>query len=194
MAQKVRFGVSNARYALETESGFGSWVSIPGTVQIQLEPQESQSDFYADNMNYFTQNGASSDQVTIEIADLADQAKIDLLGYERDEVSGGLVLPVNSVRKPFALGFQVEGNETKLRVVVYGGTLNRPSMTHSTTTESTEPETMSIEGKFAGKTFTVNGEDKPYLYFTVTDAGDKHDAFDKFWTAVPEPGKAPAQA
>lgn len=182
---KIHFGVSNARYALETDEGFGSWVRIPGTVQIQLEPQESQSDFYADNMLYYTQNGAASDQVTIEIADLNDQAKIDLLGYE--EQNGGLALPVNSKRNKFALGFQVEGDETTLRTVVYGGILNRPSDTHSTTTDSTEPETMSIEGKFSGKTFTVSGEEKAYLHFTKK-TGD--DGFDTFWSAVPTPASA----
>lgn len=192
MANKVRFGVSNARYALETDEGFGSWVRIPGVVQIQLEPQESQSDFYADNMNYFTQAGAASDNITLEIADLADQAKVDLLGYVQDSTSGGLVLPVNATRKSFALGFQVEGDETKLRIVIYGGKLNRPSMTHSTTSDTTEPETMSIEGKFSGKVFTVGGEDVPYLYLTTTDEGDTHTAYDAFWTAVPTPGTAPS--
>lgn len=182
---KVRFGVSNARYALETDEGFASWVRIPGTVQIQIEPQESQNDFYADNMVYFTQLGAASDQITIEIADLNDQAKIDLLGYVNDTTAGGLILPVNAKRKSFALGFQVEGDETTLRVCVYGGKLGRPSNTYSTTTDSTEPETMSIEGKFAGKTFTVNGVEEPYLYFTAK-TGD--DAFDAFFTQVPQPG------
>ena len=105
MANIVRFGVSNARYSLETETGFGAWNRIPGTVQIQVEPQESNNDFYADNMVYFTQLGAASDQVTIEIADLPDQAKIDLLGYVRKEDGAGLLLPVNAKRKRFALSF-----------------------------------------------------------------------------------------
>lgn len=188
MANIVRFGVSNARYALETETGFGAWNRIPGTVQIQVEPQENNNDFYADNMVYFTQLGAASDQVTIEIADLPDQAKIDLLGYVRKEEGAGLLLPVNAKRKRFALSFQVEGNEEALRICVYGGTLGRPSNTYSTTTDSTEPETMSIEGTFAGRVFVVDSKEESFLYYTSKE-GDSD--FEGFFTNVPMPGTIP---
>lgn len=187
----VRFGVSNSRYALEKEDGtYDSWNRIPGTVQVQIEPQESQSDFYADNMVYFIQNGAASDQVTIEIADLTDQAKIDLVGYVRKADGAGLLLPVNAKRKSFAYGFQVQGDEKNLRVCIYGGKLNRPSNTYSTTTDSTEPSTMSIEGRFAGKTFLVEGEEEPFLYY-VSVEGDSD--YDTFWDAVPLAGDIPTE-
>lgn len=179
---KIRFGVSNARYALKTAQGYGEWKRLPGAVTINIEPQESQSDFYADNMVYFTQNGAASDQVTIELADLTNQAKIDLLGYE--QVNGGLALPVNYMPKEFVLGFQVEGNETTLRVNIFGGKLNRPSESHGTKTETTEPQTLSIEGRFNGDTFTVNNVEKAYLYFTGVTGDDN---FDTWWTAVKTP-------
>lgn len=186
---KVRFGVSQARYALETEEGFGNWNRIPGAVQIQVEPQESNNDFYADNTVYFTQLGAASDQITVEIADLTDQAKIDLLGYVRKAEGAGLLLPVNAKRKRFALCFQVEGDEKALRVCVYGGTLGRPSNTFSTTTDSTEPETMSIEGTFGGRNFVVDKKEESYLYYTSLE-GDSD--FADFFTAVPMPGTIPA--
>ena len=180
---KIRFGVSNARYALVTETGYGEWKRIPGAVNIQIEPQETQTDFYADNKVYFTQAGAASDQVTIEIADLGDTGKIDLLGYKR--VGGGLALPVNSDRKEFVLGFQVEGDITPLRVNIFGGKLNRPSNTYSTKNETVEPSTMSIEGRFNGATFTVDGEEEAYLYHTAQQ-GD--DAFATWWDEVKTPG------
>lgn len=188
MANKVRFGVSQARYALETDAGFGAWKRIPGAVSIQLEPQESKNDFYADNSVYFTQLGAASDNVTVEIADLSDEAKIDLLGYVRKAEGAGLILPVNARRKRFALAFQVEGDEAAMRVCVYGGTLGRPSSTYSTTTDSTEPQTMSIEGTFAGRNFVVSGNEEPFLYYTSLDTDSD---YDDFFTAVPMPGTIP---
>ena len=183
MANKIRFGVSNARYALKTESGYGEWKRIPGAVQIQLEPQESQNDFYADNILYFTQPGSASDNVTIELADLADQAKIDLLGYK--EINGNLALPVNYKPSEFVLGFQVEGDATTLRVNVFGGKLTRSSETHSTKNDTTEPETQSYEGKFSGEAFVVDGEEEAYLYYSTTS--DKDD-YGTWWDEVKTPG------
>jgi phi13 family phage major tail protein len=189
---KVRFGASNVRYALEGSDGtYGEWKRLAGTVQISFEPQGSQNTFYADNVGYFISNGAASDTISVEIADLTDQAKIDLLGFIQDETSGLLIEPVTSERKPFALGFQVEGDANHLRGVRYGGTLNRPSEAHNTTTDSTDPDTLTIEGTFVGKTFTVNGEEMAILGAACTDAGDTHTAYDNFWTKVPVPGVAP---
>ncbi len=190
---KVRFGASNVRYALEDgQGGYGQWKRLAGTVQISFEPQGSQNTFYADNVGYFISNGSSSDTISVEIADLTDQAKIDLLGYKQDATSGLLYEPVVSERKPFALGFQVEGDANHMRGVRYGGTLNRPSEAHNTTTDSTDPDTLTIEGTFVGKTFTVGGEEIPILGAACTDAGETHDAYDKFWKAVPVPGVAPS--
>jgi len=183
MANKVRFGVSNARYALKTSDGFGEWKRIPGAVQIQLEPQESNNDFYADNENYFTSPGAASDQVTIELADLPDSAKIDLLGYK--QINGNLALPVNYKPSEFVLGFQVEGDETTLRVNVFGGKLTRSSETHSTKEDTTEPETQSYEGTFKGDKFVVNSEEEAYLYYSTTS--DKDD-YSTWWDEVKTPG------
>lgn len=181
---KIRFGVSNARYALKTAEGYGEWKRIPGAVQIQLEPQEDQTDFYADNIVYFTTVGSASDQVTIELADLPDQAKIDLLGYKK--IGDNLALPVNYQPNEFALGFQVEGNETALRINVFGGKLRRSSETHSTKNDTTEPETMSFEGRFNGDTFVVDGEEEAYLYHTAqTGSSD----FDTWWNEVKTPGE-----
>lgn len=191
---KVRFGVSNARYALELEEGgFGEWKHLAGAVNVEFSPQGSQNIFYADNMGYYTSNPNATDQISIELADLTDEAKMDLLGYELDETSGLLLEPTNAIRVPFAFGYQVEGDGNTLRGVRYGGTLSRPSETHSTTSDSVEPQTQTIEGTFIGKTFEVNGEERAFIGGACTNAGTSHAAYDAFWTAVPQPGVAPGE-
>jgi phi13 family phage major tail protein len=191
---KVRFGISNVRYALETEDGFGEWKMLAGAVQVSFEPQGSQNIFYADNYGYYVQNPAAQDQISIELADLTDEAKQDLLGYVLDETSGLLLEPVNAVRKPFAMGYQVEGDGTILRGVRYGGTLARPSEAHNTTSDSTDPDTLTVEGTFVGKTFTVDGNEVPVIAAAVQNKGDQLDAFNAFWEAVPQPGIAAGEA
>ena len=191
---KVRFGISNVQYALETADGFSAWKPLAGAVQVSFEPQGSQNIFYADNIGYFVQNPAAQDNITIELADLTDEAKVDLLGYVQDETSGLLYEPVNATRKPFAMGYQVEGDGTTLRGVRYGGTLARPSEAHNTTNDSTNPDTQSIEGTFTGKTFKIGDDNVPVIGAACTNAGTTHEAFDNFWKAVAQPGKAPVKA
>ena len=194
MPNKVRFGASNVHYALETENGFGEWKRLAGTVQISFDPQGSQSTFYADNVGYWIATPSASDSISIELADMTDQAKIDLLGYIQDATSGLLCEPVMATRKPFALGYQVEGDGNHLRGVRYGGTLNRPSEAHNTTTDSTDPDTITIEGTFVGKSFTIgSGNDAQEIAILgagCTDEGTTHTAYDNFWTKVPQPGVA----
>ena len=189
--QTVRFGISNVRYALETATGFGEWKRLAGAVQVSFEPQGSQNTFYADNGGYYSSNPPSSDQITIELADLTEQAKIDLLGYRK--IDDKLCEPVVAKRTRFAMGFQVEGNGTTLRGVRYGGTLARPSQSHNTTTDSTDPDTITIEGTFLGRKFVVANEEELWLSLATTNEGDTHATYDSFWEAVPTPGTIPEE-
>lgn len=188
---KVRFGASRVVYALETDGEIEStWTDLAGAVQISFTPQNSSNTFYADNMGYYMTTGAASDTFSIQLADMTDQAKQDILGYIVDDVSGLFVEPVNADHKTFAMGYQVEGDGNTLRGVKYGCTLNRPSEEHNTTTESTDPDTLTLEGAAIGKTFTVDGEPIPVLGGYCTNAGETHAAFDSFYSVVPQPGTA----
>lgn len=188
---KVRFGASRVVYALETDGVIAStWKNLAGAVQISFTPQNSSNTFYADNMGYYMTSGAASDEFSIELADMTDEAKRDILGYIVDEVSGLNIEPVNAEHKTFAMGYQVEGDGNVLRGIKYGCTLNRPSEEHNTTTDSTDPDTLTLEGAAIGKTFTVDGDPIPVLGGYCTNAGDTHAAFDKFYVKPPQPGVA----
>lgn len=188
---KVRFGASRVMYALETDGVIAStWTPLAGAVQISFTPQNDSNTFYADNMGYYMTSGAASDEFSIELADMTDQAKQDILGFIVDDVSGLFIEPVNATHKTFAMGYQVEGDGNTLRGIKYGCTLNRPSEEHNTTTDSTDPDTLTLEGAAIGKTFTVDGEPIPVLGGYCTDAGDTHAAFDKFYVKPPQPGVA----
>ncbi len=193
---KVRFGASHVMYAIydEDQKKYGEWVPMAGAVQISFEPQGNTSTFYADNVSYYTSTGAASDTGNLEIADMTDQAKIDLLGYEQDSVSGLIIETSNAKHKPFAMGYQVEGDGNTMRGIKYNVTLNRPSQTHSTTTDSTEPSTLTLDYTCIGRDFTVDDEVKNVLGAYTTDAGETHEAFDNFFKKVIEPGKTAKMA
>ena len=190
---KVRFGASRVVYALEDDNGDiqSTWYPLAGAVQISFSPQNDSNTFYADNSGYFITTGAASDEFSIQLADMTDQAKADLLGFIAEDTSGLNIEPVNAKHKTFAMGYQVEGDGNTLRGVKYGCTLNRPSEEHNTTTDSTDPDTLTLDGSAIGKTFTIGGEPTPVLGAYCTDAGDSHDAFDSFYDGCPIPGSAP---
>lgn len=190
---KVRFGASRVVYALEDDNGDiqGTWKSLAGAVQISFSPQNDSNTFYADNSGYFITTGAASDEFSIQLADMTDEAKADLLGFLSEDTSGLNIEPVNAKHQTFAMGYQVEGDGNTLRGVKYGCTLNRPSEEHNTTTDSTDPDTLTLDGSAIGKTFTIGGEPIPVLGAYCTDAGDSHDAFDSFYDGCPIPGAAP---
>ena len=188
---KVRFGASRVVYALETNGVIANtWKTLAGAVQISFTPQNDSNTFYADNMGYYMTTGAASDEFSIQLADMTDEAKQDILGFVVDATSGLFIEPVNASHKTFAMGYQVEGDGNVLRGVKYGCTLNRPSEEHNTTTDSTDPDTLTLAGTAIGKTFTVDGEPIPVLGGYCTNAGDTHAAFDAFYTKPPQPGVA----
>lgn len=189
---KVRYGLSKVYYALwdEDQSKYSTPVPMAGSVSINFDPQGSQNQFYADNVIYFTSNPSASDSGSLVIADMNDQAMIDLLGYVRDSVTGILYEPTNAKHPTFAMLYQKEGDGNTLRGVRYNVTLSRPSESANTTTDSVEPQTITLDYTAIGRDFVVNGETVNILKAHVTDAGDEHDAFDAWFTDIVVPGTA----
>lgn len=189
---KVRFGLSRVHYALfdEDTQTYGEVKPLAGAVNISFEPQGSQNQFYADNVIYFTSNPAASDTGSLEIADMTDQALIDLLGYVRDSVTGVLYEPTTARHPTFALLYQQEGDGNTKRGVRYNVTLNRPSESAATTTDSVDPNTQTLDYTAAGRDFTIDGEPVNILKAQCTDAGDEHDAYDAWFESVVIPGTA----
>lgn len=189
---KVRFGLSRVHYAIfdEDTKTYGEVKPLAGAVSISFEPQGSQNNFHADNVIYFVSNPAATDSGSLEIADMTDQAFIDLLGYERDDVTGILMEVTNARHPTFALLYQQEGDGNTKRGVRYNVTLNRPNETAQTTTDSVEPNTITLDYTAVGRDFTVNGDIKNVLKAQCTDAGDNHEAYDAWFNSVVIPGTA----
>ncbi len=189
---KVRFGLSRVHYALydEDTKTYGEVKPLSGAVNISFEPQGSQSNFHADNVIYYVSNPAATDSGSLEIADMTDQALIDLLGYERDEVTGILMEVTNARHPTFAMLYQQEGDGNTKRGIRYNVTLNRPTESAQTTTDSVEPNTMTLDYTAVGRDFIVSGETKNVLKAQITDAGDTHEAYDAWFNGVVVPGTA----
>lgn len=148
---KVKYGLKNAHYALLTigEDGtvtFGTPVAIPGSVNLTMDAQGDTSTFYADNMAYFVTAANGGYSGTFEVALIPESFRTDVLGESLDPSAGVLVENVNNQTSPFALMFEFEGDQKAIRHILYNVTCTRPSVSGSTTTNTTEPttETMNL--------------------------------------------------
>lgn len=191
-ANKVRYGLSRVHYALydEDQKTYGTPKTLAGAVNITFDNEGSQSNFYADNVIYFTSNPSASDTGSLELADITDDAMIDLLGYKRDATTGVLYEPTTANYPTFALLYQIEGDGNVLRGVRYNVKLSRPSEEAGTTSDSVEPNTKTLDYTASGRDFTIGGELVNVLKSHVTNAGEEHAAFDAWFTTVVIPGTA----
>lgn len=199
---KIVFGLKNVHYSIYTpgENGaagtYGAWKAIPGAVSLSADADTTQNDFYADDIVYATLSASGKETGTIEFAAITDEMYTDLFGYATDATSGLTYQDTEPVTKTFALGYEVSGNEGKMRGVRYNVTFTPPSQSSNTMTDSTNPDTVSVNYTAAGRDFTIgtgtSAKTVNVLKAHCTDAGETHDAFDKFWNAVLVPGQAPS--
>ena len=148
MKNKVKFGLSNVHVAkiIVAEDGSISYdkpFAIPGAVNLSLDAEGEKTPFRADNIEYYSSyanNGYSGD---LEIADIPEKFRIDILGEKKDK-NGALIESSDVEIAPFALMYQIEGDKCGRRCVYYNTTVSRPSSEASTIEESKEPKTDTL--------------------------------------------------
>ena len=148
MANKVNFGLSNVYYAKATESGgaisYGTPKHIPGAVSLSLSADSNANDFFADNIRYWRSSASQGYSGTIEFAKLTEDFRADILG-ETTDTNGVIMETTSDTNSPFALIFQVEGDVDEELRLLYYCTVTRPPMNANTITDSTEPDTVTLD-------------------------------------------------
>lgn len=191
MADLVRFGLSNVHYALKTSTGtYSQPKPLVGAVQLTTSPEGDSSNFYADNRVFYVMSSNSGYSGSLEVAAINEDFMTDCLGYEADATSGLTIETTEAQPAEVALLFEINGNTEKQRGALYGLTFQRADSENNTTTDSTEPDTVTLDFTAVGDQFTVGSATKNVVKAFCTDAEETHDAFDNFFTAVPIPGKA----
>lgn len=149
MANKVQFGLKNVHYALLDLSGnaplFGAPVAIPGAVTLTMdEASGGVQKFYADNMVYWrgvsTGSGYSG---SLEVAKFPEQMLRDVWGMSLNADDGVLVENANVEPKPFALLYQIDGDQRAEYYVLYNCMGTRPGVGSTTRTDTTTPTTQT---------------------------------------------------
>lgn len=184
---KVIYGLKNVHYSIfDASTGtYGQWKPIPGAVSLSSDADATQNDFYADDGVYATISASGKETGTIEFAAITDEMYTDLFNYEKDDSTGLRYQLTEPSTVTVALGYETSGNEGKLRGVRYNVTFTAPSQSSNTMTDSTNPDTVSVNYTAIGRNFTVNGETKNVLKGHVEEGTT---AFNGFWGSVLTPG------
>lgn len=141
---KVRFGLSNVAVAfMSGDNTYEKPEKVPGAVTLTIDAEGDQSVFYADNIAYYTINSNAGYTGELTMALIPNSVKAKMLGWEIDK-NGALVEIADGIPKPFALLFQVEGDQKRSYRVMYQITANRPSEENNTTEDSAEPATEAM--------------------------------------------------
>lgn len=190
--KKVRFGIEQVYYAMhDGEDGFGTPKPLLGAVALSIEAQGESSTFYADDGAYetFSANGGYTGE--LEIAFLDDDAAADLLGEVKDN-AGGIYEDADAQPKSFALLFMTKGNINDKRYAFYSCKLSRPSMDANTTSDTVEPDTITLPFAAIPMSMEVGEETKNVVKYTVENSTTGTTAYKAWYTAVQTPQAAAA--
>lgn len=145
---KVKFGLKNVHYAVATiaidgSATFGTPKKIPGAVSLSFDPNGENTPFYADDVVYYNAPGAAGYNGDLEMAELTDDFRADILGEKVDD-NGLKYEMAGAPVKNFALLFEFDGDKNATRHVLYNCTSSRPGIASQTKEDTTEPQTTSL--------------------------------------------------
>ncbi|MEK4894175.1 major tail protein [Bacillus sp. FSL M7-0996] len=147
---KVVFGLKKVHYSVisEDETGkitYGTPAPLPGAVEMKMDPKGEQSDFWADDSNYYADSSNQGYEGTLNLAKITEAFRTDVLGEILDPVDKVISEVSNAKIKRIALMFEFDGDVKATRHVMYNISVSRPGFGSSTKSDKTEPTTTELK-------------------------------------------------
>ena len=192
MANKIRYGLRNAKYAVYNPATgeYGTVKDLPGAVSLTLTREGGDSsDFYADDGVYFTftatNGGYSAD---LALARVTDQVRVDLLGEVADQTTG-VQFEVTTAEPPqFALICEMQGDQNPVGYVFYNCKANRPELSANTKNDNPSVDTDTLPIRIAAQQFTYDGKQTPFVQGHIEKTSTNASQFSAFFANVVVPG------
>ena len=158
MANKVEFGISQLHVGTYTDDGEGNvTLGAPyhqkGAVSFSPEEQSELTNFYADNIVYWSGYSGGSFEGDLEVAKFDEAFKTQFLGY-KTLTNGGLANVKNANKPKVYIAFQVEGDAESRRVIMYNCSLGAITREFNTIEEEKEPATETLAVTVTGDNYT----------------------------------------
>ena len=149
MANRVEFGLSNVHIATVSISDggvvtFGEFHALKGAVNLQLDEVGELTPFYADNIVYYRGRSNQGYSGSMEFALFDEWFQTNILGLTKD-TNNVLVENADDTPTPFAMAYQVDGDDENSYGVLYYCEASRPSITHATKNETVEVQTQTCD-------------------------------------------------
>lgn len=174
-ANKIKFGLKNVHAFTVTDTGsaitYGEAKKINGAVSVSLTPAGELTEFYADDVTYWSAEVNNGYDGQLDIADIPEWFATDILG---DEIVEGVQFESSEQRgQKFAITFEINGDVHARRYLLYYCTATRPTIGSTTKGATVEPQTSSL---------TFNARPHPYTYLikantTAETAPEKFNAW-----------------
>lgn len=182
MANKVEFGISQLHvgtYTVDDQGNvtLGAPYHQKGAVSFSPEEQSELTNFYADNIVYWSGYSGGSFEGDLEVAKFDDAFKTAFLGY-RALADGGLANVKNATKPNVYIAFQVEGDAESRRVIMYNASLGAITREFATIEEEKEPATETLA-------VTVTGDNATGVSMASYKPGDA--GYDTLFTAPTAP-------
>lgn len=192
MANKVRFGLRNAKYAVyNSQAGtYGALKDMKGAVSMSVTREGGDAaDFYADDGIYFTfagTNGGYSADLTI--ARITDEIRVDLLGEVLDSATGIQYEKTTAEPAQFALITEMQGDQGPIGFVFYNCKASRAEFDANTKNENPDVDTDTINIRMSAQPFTINGTETSIVQGHIEKTDDNAAKYEAFFTSVVIPG------
>lgn len=145
MANKVKYGLKNVHvFPITSTEGktatYGKAIPVPGAVVLSLKASGDSNPFYADDTVYFNQFSNNGYEGDLEIAIVPEEYEIQILGMTKDK-NGAIVESNMDKSKNYAMAFEIDGDSTQTRHILYNCASSRPDLEAKTKEEKTAPQT-----------------------------------------------------
>ena len=194
MARKVRFGLRNTKYAIynPTTGEYGTLKEMPWAVALSLSAEGGDgSDFYADDTICYTfagTNGGYSGD--LELANIPDSVRVDLLGEVADQATGVQFEIGNAEPAQFALVTEMQTDDGPIGFAFYNCKASRPDISANTKSDNPSVDTETLSIRIASQEFTYSGSKKQFIQGHIQKTSTNASLYTAFFTSVVTPGGA----
>lgn len=190
--RKYRYGLKKTKYAIwdTTNEEYGQPKDLPGAVSLSLTAEGGDgSDFYADDGIWATfpgTNGGYSGD--LELANIPDEARADLLGEIVDQVTGMQLETTDAEPPEFALITEAQTNIGPIGIVLYSVKATRPEFNANTKGENVDVDTETLSLRIGAREFTYDGSKQKFVKGALQKTDENAEAYAAFFTEVTLPG------